>query len=100
MYRSEALRRAVSELPCQCCGIQGYTQAAHSNLYEHGKGRGMKASDAAIMALCADRPGVIGCHTKLDRYIDITRAQAVELTHKWIASTYIALVQQGLVGVK
>lgn len=98
--RSEALRRAVSELPCQCCGITGYSQAAHSNLYIHGKGRGLKSSDAAIMALCADRPGVVGCHTKLDRHIDITRAQAVEKTYEWIASTYIAAVELGLIGVK
>ncbi len=97
--RSEQLRRAVASLPCQCCGVWNYSQAAHSNLMEHGKGRGLKASDAALMALCCDRPGIVGCHTKLDTYIDITRAQAVELTHKWIASTYIALMENGLLKV-
>jgi hypothetical protein len=97
--RSEQLRRAVASLPCQCCRIEGYTQAAHSNLMEHGKGRGLKASDAALMALCCDRPGIVGCHTRLDQYIDITRAQAVELTHKWIASTLIALIESGALKV-
>jgi hypothetical protein len=97
--RSEALRRAVASLPCQCCSVEGHSQAAHSNLRDHGKGRGLKSSDAALMALCCDRPGTVGCHTKLDHFIDITRDQAVELTNKWIASTYMALVENGLLKV-
>lgn len=51
MFRSEKLRRAVAGLPCQHCGREGCTQAAHRN---ESKGMGMKVSDALLAALCVD----------------------------------------------
>ena len=62
--RSEAYRRAVASLPCKVCGIEGHSQAAHPNT---GKGAGMKTDDRACFPLCADRPGVQGCHPKFDQ---------------------------------
>ena len=52
--RSPALLKACREIPCQHCGIEdGTVVAAHSNESRHGKGRGIKASDIYIAALCA-----------------------------------------------
>lgn len=99
MNRDEALRRAVAELPCCRCGIEGYTQAAHSNLYEHGKGRGMKSEDHYIMALCCTRPGQPGCHVALDQLVGITAVEAIELTRQWIIQTYAELWKRGLIAV-
>lgn len=98
-FRSEAYRRAVAELPCQCCGIWGHSQAAHANLSSLGKGRGLKSSDAALMALCSSRPGDVGCHVRLDQLIGMTAAEAEDNTYRWIASTLIALVERGFLKV-
>ena len=35
--------KRVAMLPCACCGIAGYSQAAHSNRHQDGKGAGIKA---------------------------------------------------------
>ena len=59
--RSPALLKAVSELDCMHCGRSGQTQAAHSNQAKHGKGRGIKASDIYVAALCFE------CHAALDQ---------------------------------
>ena len=92
-YRSEPLRRAVASLPCVNCGRHGATQAAHSNLQEHGKGMGHKASDAAIMAMCTV------CHTEFDQGKGLTKADRRELTFRWITATLIALLERGLLEV-
>jgi len=63
--RSEEYRRLVASLPCFHCGLQGSSQAAHPN---SGKGRGVKESDLSCFPLCADRPGIKGCHSRFDQY--------------------------------
>ena len=95
-YRSEPLRRAVAQLPCMKCGISGYTQAAHMNL---GKGGGIKASDAAIAALCCDRPGVRGCHAMLDQGGKLLKLERRAFEIEMVALTYIALLERGLLEV-
>jgi len=95
-YRSTDLRRAVAALPCMKCGIEGHTQAAHMNL---GKGGAIKASDAALAALCADRPGVRGCHTLLDQGGALPKAERRAFEIEMVAKTYIALVERGLLEV-
>lgn len=55
--RSPRHRRFVASLPCVSCGVEGMTQAAHTNF---GKGLAMKACDSQLMALCCS------CHTKHD----------------------------------
>ncbi|MDR6381808.1 hypothetical protein [Paraburkholderia caribensis] len=95
-FRSEALRRAVTQLPCMKCGIHGHTQAAHMNL---GKGGAIKASDAALAALCADRPGVSGCHALLDQGGKLPKSERREFEFEMVAKTYIALAERGFIVV-
>ncbi|WP_207000703.1 hypothetical protein [Trinickia mobilis] len=92
-FRSEDLRRAVVTLPCMNCGIERYTQAAHGNT---DKGQGLKASDAAIAALCCDRPGVRGCHAMLDQGGAMGKEERRAFELEMIAKTYIALIERGL----
>lgn len=91
MKRSESYRRRVASLPCCFCGIEGHSQAAHSNSLEHGKGAGLKADDAACFPLCADRPGVRGCHSLFDQGALFSKAERREVTRRWISWTQAAL---------
>lgn len=95
-FRSERLRRAVTTLPCMQCGVEGYTQAAHAN---YGKGGAQKASDAAIAALCADRPGVRGCHALLDQGGVLKKDERRAFEMEMVAKTYIALMERGLLEI-
>lgn len=88
--RSRKLLKAVASLPCQHCGRQGCTQAAHSNQSAHGKGRSIKASDVYTAALCET------CHSALDQGSHMTREQRVTLwTNAW-RNTVRALLANGL----
>lgn len=61
-FRSKKLLEACREIPCQLCGAQdGTVVAAHSNQAKHGKGRGIKASDEFVAALC------FRCHHEIDQ---------------------------------
>ena len=74
MYRSKKLLEVVRESPCQNCGAQdGTICAAHSNQLRDGKGRGIKADDYRIAALC------FRCHSELDQGTKMSRAERVEL---------------------
>lgn len=95
-FRYEDLRRAVTTLPCMHCGIESYTQAAHGN---KDKGGQLKASDAAIMALCADGPGFVGCHSRVDARSAMTKAERRVFEAEMVALTYIALMERGLLMV-
>jgi hypothetical protein len=72
--RSEPYRRFVASFPCLSCGIEGFSQAAHPNQAKYGKGKGIKASDRFVFALCGPHHGLIGCHAQLDLSVGITRA--------------------------
>ena len=89
--RSEKYRRAVADLPCVQCGIEGYTQAAHSNQITNGKGMGLKADDRAIFPLCADRPGVRGCHSLYDQGALYSKAERPAVEARWISWTRAAV---------
>lgn len=91
--RSEAYRRAVAQLPCAICGIYGYSQAAHANT---GKGIGMKACDLTLFPACADRPGVRGCHSKLDQGALFSKLVRRELEPVWAADTQRRVRELGL----
>ena len=72
--RSPALLKACREIPCQHCGIEdGTVVAAHSNESRNGKGRGIKASDIYIAALCAK------CHTKVDSSYCLTQQERTKI---------------------
>ena len=60
--RDKKRLEACRSLPCQHCGAEdGTVVAAHSNEGVHGKGRGIKASDEFIAALC------FTCHANIDQ---------------------------------
>jgi hypothetical protein len=60
--RDKKRLQACRNLPCQHCGAEdGTVVSAHSNMSIHGKGRGIKASDEYVAALC------FTCHANLDQ---------------------------------
>lgn len=87
MFRSEAFRRLVCELPCQHCGTAGQTQPAHRN---QGKGTGIKVSDALCAALCVE------CHSALDQGRDMTRQERREMWDQAYIRTVQLLIEQGM----
>jgi len=64
--RSTKLLKAVAGLDCQHCGSGQMVQAAHTN-WGHGKGRGIKADDNQIAALC------LKCHYEIDQGKNLSR---------------------------
>lgn len=60
--RDKRILEFCRTIPCQSCGVQdGTVVAAHSNQAIHGKGRGIKASDEYVAALCYH------CHYEVDQ---------------------------------
>ena len=93
IYRNENLRRAVASLPCQNCGLEGSTQASHSNQLSDGRGIGHKTSDAMLAALCC------ACHYQIDYGKSMTREEkriVWDMAHR---STMRALIEQELLVV-
>ena len=73
MYRNKKLLEIVRESPCQNCGTRdGTVISAHSNQLRDGKGRGIKAHDYRIAALC------YSCHMNLDQGTSMTKEQRTE----------------------
>lgn len=66
MYRNPDLTKTAKNAPCMMniAGVCNYDESttvwAHSNLLEHGKGRGVKAHDVFGACLCSS------CHMWLD----------------------------------
>ena len=61
-FRSRKLLDAARGQSCQNCGADdGTIVCAHSNLYEDGKGKGMKADDLMTAHLC------VRCHEWYDQ---------------------------------
>jgi hypothetical protein len=89
-YRSTKHLKNVASLACQNCYIEGQTQAAHSNWSEHGKGRGIKASDEYTAALCQT------CHMELDSGARLTKEQRRSLWQMAYQRTVNRLKSQNL----
>lgn len=90
MYRNKKLIEVVRESPCQHCGRQdGTVVAAHSNQLKDGKGRGIKASDYRIAALC------FRCHSDLDQGSNMSRDERVDLWENAHRKTIGWLFEQG-----
>lgn len=67
--RSPALLEACRLIACQSCGVEnGTVVAAHSNWAIHGKGKGVKADDNRVAAMCWR------CHHELDQGDDVDNA--------------------------
>ena len=64
--RSKKLLKLVAGLDCQACGSGQMVQAAHTN-WGGGKGRGIKADDNLVAALC------LKCHFEVDQGKDLTK---------------------------
>jgi hypothetical protein len=87
-FRSQSWLRAVASLPCQICGIDGQSQAAHINM---GKGMGIKTHDCWCSALCQT------CHSRIDQGKDLTRAERREMLERATLMTLAELALRGLV---
>ena len=92
--RSAAYRRVVASLPCVICGVPGYSQAAHGS---DGKGMGIKACDLkTLFPACCDRPGVRGCHSRLDQGALFSKSARHQLEPVWAADTQRKIRAMGL----
>ena len=89
-FRSKKHLKNVSSIPCQHCGLDGYTQAAHSNQLIHGKGRGIKASDEYTAALC------LKCHYELDQGNILSKEERVEMWDNAHKKTVTELKRLGM----
>lgn len=91
--RSEPYRRLVAALPCKVCGTAGHSQAAHPNT---GKGAGIKSDDRQCFPLCADRPGIQGCHPQFDQGAMFDKATRRQLEIDWAVDTRRTIENMGL----
>ena len=72
--RSKKLLKLVAGLDCQACGSGEMVQAAHTN-WGGGKGRGIKADDNLVAALC------LKCHYEIDQGSKLSKEERME---KWL----------------
>ncbi len=94
-YRNSKLLALARDKACVMCGVEdGTVVAAHSNLLEHGKGKGLKAHDGMSAWLC------YRCHTHLDQGASLTREERRLFTLTAICKTYMQMWDQGLIGVE
>ena len=94
MYRNEKLLKAVRDCPCQHCGAQdGTVVAAHSNQLIDGKGRGLKAHDYRIAALC------FRCHAELDQGTKMSKQERVNMWEAAHRATVGWLFENNIIGM-
>ena len=86
--RSPKRLAEIRKLPCIQCGNPN-SQAAHSNSTKHGKGRGIKASDAFAIPLC------FKCHAAFDRFELGNREQSEAMFEKWLVKTELMMRKDG-----
>ena len=86
--RSQKLLKLVASLDCQNCGSGHMVQAAHTN-WGAGKGRGIKADDNQVAALC------LNCHYEVDQGKNLTKEERQEIWTKAHERTVQALIEQG-----
>jgi hypothetical protein len=82
--RSQKLLKLVANLACQSCGIDNGVQAAHSN-WGGGKGKGIKADDNLVAALC------LKCHYEIDQGAHLSKDERKEMWQKAHIATVEAL---------
>jgi len=80
--RDKKRLEACRALPCQHCGAEdGTVVAAHSNEGVHGKGRGIKASDEFVAALCQK------CHYEVDQGKTLSKDEKSQMWHNAYVKT-------------
>ena len=95
IYRNKKLLELVRQCPCQTCGNQdGTVVAAHSNQLRDGTGRGMKAHDYRIAALC------YRCHMELDQGTKMTKEERAESWDEAHRGTIGWLFENGHIDLK
>jgi hypothetical protein len=95
IYRNKKILELVRQSPCQTCGTEdGTVVAAHSNQLRDGKGRGLKAHDYRIAALC------FRCHAELDQGTKMSKAERVESWEEAHRGTIGWLFEKGYIDVK
>lgn len=94
IYRNKKLLESVREAPCMHCGAQnGTVVAAHSNQLRDGKGRGIKAHDYRIAALCYT------CHSDLDQGAKMSKEERVNMWEDAHRKTIGWLFDQGILHI-
>ena len=90
MYRNKKLLEIVRNFPCQMCGIEnGTVVAAHSNQLRDGKGRGLKAHDYRIAALCFQ------CHYEIDQGSKLLQVERINRWEEAHRGTIALLFERG-----
>jgi hypothetical protein len=87
--RSKKLLKLVADLWCQNCGDEHMVQAAHTN-WGGGKGRGIKADDNLVAALC------LKCHYEIDQGKNLSRDERKDLWERAHKRTVQTLLDAGL----
>lgn len=88
--RSRKLLAAIKTLACQCCGVPGPSDPAHSNQGCHGKAKGVKASDVFVAALCR------ACHRMIDQGSGLLESERVAIWMQAWRDTVRELLRQGI----
>lgn len=95
MYRNKKLLEVVRQSPCQHCGTDdGTVVAAHSNSLSDGKGKGIKAHDHKIAALC------FRCHSNLDQGTTMSKTERREMWLNAHYKTITWLFESGKIEIK
>lgn len=95
IYRNKKLLEVVRQSPCQHCGVEnGTVVAAHSNQLRDGKGRGLRAHDYRIAALC------FKCHSDLDQGSSMTKDERREMWEQAHRKTIGWLFENDLLTLK
>jgi hypothetical protein len=93
--RTSKLLRSLRDAPCQICGIEdGTVVAAHSNQMRDGKGRGLKAHDYRIAALC------FTCHAEIDQGNKMSREERLDAWENAHRKTIGWLFDNNLISVQ
>lgn len=85
-YRNKKLLVSAKDKACVMCGnCDGTVVAAHSNLLEHGKGKGIKAHDGMTAWLCYT------CHFNYDQGTGMNKQEKRDFILTAIAKTYMKM---------
>lgn len=88
------LSKARGQSCVMCHADDGTIVSAHSNLYEHGRGMGLKSHDGMTAWLCQR------CHYELDHGNKMTKEEKKLFTLQAICKTYMELWKQELITTK
>lgn len=91
--RDKDYLRWVASLPCAHCGIEGRSQAAHSDDNGvGGKGMSIKACDSTAYPACAPTTGDPGCHWRIGSSGAWTKAERHAIETEYATRTRAAWV--------